>query len=366
MSRFRFELATEADDADLRLVLRETPMEGRIRIAFEREPSWFAAAVVDGDERQVVACREVDSGRIIGFGCRSLRRVYVDGRPQCVGYLSGLRVLPAFRKRGLVARGYAYFRQLHADARTPYYLTTIAEGNAPALNTLTSARAGLPRYAPAGKYHTLAIPCVTRRRAVNCVIRPATHQDLPAVFELLHQDGACRQFFPVIGAQDFGPAGMLRGLNTENLLVAEQAGSIVGLVGVWDQHAFKQSVVISYRGVLNWTRRPINFWARLRSHPQLPAIGQPFRFLAAALTVVRNDSPHTFEALLHAAAQPSPNGLNSHLLVGLHERDPLLPVAKRMAVACYTTQLYVVGWDDDELARALSSERVPYLELGTL
>src|SRR4051794_16637823 len=100
MSRFRFELATPADDADLRHILAATPMPGRIRVGFQREPSWFAAAVVDGHFRQVVACRDSQTGRLIGFGCRSVRRLYVNGAPAEVGYLSGLRVLPEFRNLG--------------------------------------------------------------------------------------------------------------------------------------------------------------------------------------------------------------------------------------------------------------------------
>src|SRR5687768_7151444 len=108
MSRFRFELAALADDADLRHVLRETPMEGRISVAFRREPSWFKAAAIDGEPRQVVVCRDCDSNHIVGFGSRSIRTLYVDGQPQRMGYLSSLRLLAAYRNRGLVARGYAY------------------------------------------------------------------------------------------------------------------------------------------------------------------------------------------------------------------------------------------------------------------
>ena len=48
MSRYRFELASPNDDADLRHILTATPMEGQIAVAFHREPSWFAGAVVDG------------------------------------------------------------------------------------------------------------------------------------------------------------------------------------------------------------------------------------------------------------------------------------------------------------------------------
>src|SRR5947209_2833857 len=111
MSRYRFELATPDDDADLRRVLAATPMDGRIAVTFRREPSWFTGAVVDGRSRQVVACRELETGRVVGFGCRSIREVYVNGRPAAVGYLSGLRLLPEHRNLGLVARGFALIRE---------------------------------------------------------------------------------------------------------------------------------------------------------------------------------------------------------------------------------------------------------------
>jgi hypothetical protein len=135
--------------------------------AHEHRPG---AAVVDGFSRQVVACRDQNTGRIFGFGCRSLRELYVNGQPTVVGYLSSLRVLPEYRNRGLVARGYAFFRRLHADGRTPFYLTTIAEGNETALQILTSGRAGLPMYHAAGRYHTIAIALPRR----GPIIEPAS------------------------------------------------------------------------------------------------------------------------------------------------------------------------------------------------
>src|SRR5207248_343014 len=153
VSRYRFELAGPADDADLRRVLAETPMAGRVAVTFRRDPSYFSAPEVDGHCRQVVAAREVETGRLVGFGSRSLRRLYVNGGPREVGYLSSLRLLAGHRNRGLVARGYAFFRGLHGDGRAPLYLTTIAEGNELAVRTLTSGRAGLPAYHDAGRYH---------------------------------------------------------------------------------------------------------------------------------------------------------------------------------------------------------------------
>src|SRR5947209_9611734 len=97
MSRYRFELATPADDADLGRVLAETPMPGRIAVSFRRDPSYFAAAVVDGRFRQVIAARDSATGRIIGFGSRSIGERYVNGQPEPIGYLSSLRLREEYR-----------------------------------------------------------------------------------------------------------------------------------------------------------------------------------------------------------------------------------------------------------------------------
>ena len=133
-------------------------MDGQIAVSFRREPSYFAAAAVEGSFRQVVAARDCRTERIVGFGSRSVRRRFFNGQPRAIGYLGALRLLPDHRNRGLLARGFRFFRELHGDGRAQLYLTTIAAGNETAIRQLTSGRAGLPAYHDAGEFHTLAIP----------------------------------------------------------------------------------------------------------------------------------------------------------------------------------------------------------------
>jgi ribosomal protein S18 acetylase RimI-like enzyme len=369
MNRYRFELATPADDADLRHVLAATPMDGRVRVGFRREPSWFDAAVVDGRWRQVIACRDLETERVFGFGCRSITERYVNGTVQEVGYLSSLRVLPEYRNLGLVARGYAFMRQTHQDGRTPFYVTTIAAGNDVALKVLTSGRAGLPTYQPAGTYYTFALPLGPRGAVPTAAssIRPARNEDLPAILEFLARAGRHRQFFPRYGEDDFRSAGgLLRGLKLEDVLLAQRDGQIVGTLATWDQHRFRQSVVYGYGGWLHSLRPMYNLLARLRGRAVLPAPGEELRCLTAALPVVADDDPQVFAALLDAARQRVGGGPWSHLLVGLHEADPLLPVLRRYRAASYATHLYVVSWEDGRAAIAALDGRPPYLELGSL
>ena len=373
MSRYRFELATPADDDELRSVLARTPMDGDMVVSFRREPSYFAAAVVAGPFRQTVVGRDSQCGRIVGFGERSVRDCFVNGVPRPVGYLSSLRVLPEYRNLGLIARGYRFFRQLDEDRRTGLYLTTIAAGNERALSMLTSGRAGLPPYHDAGNYLTLAVPAThkatlqgnTNGRSVT--IRSATQDDLPSVLAFLSAEGPRRQFFPCYAAEDFfSSTGILRDLAAEDLLLAFRNGRLVGTLGVWDQRSFRQSVVERYSTRLRWLRPWYNVQARLTGRPALPPTGEPLQYAVAALPVVAADLPDVFASLLSAARQQAAARSISHLLVGLHESDPLRSEVERHAVARYVTRLYHVSWPEADDARAAQGSRTPYLELGTL
>jgi hypothetical protein len=85
-----------------------------------------------------------------------------------------------------------------------------------------------------------------------------------------------------------------------------------------------------------------------------------------ALPVVAEDDRDVFTALLEALRDRAAGGPWTHLLIGLHEADPLLRVAQRHQAACYVTHLFLACWPDGDDARAAVDGRVPYLEAGSL
>src|SRR5262245_42644858 len=54
-TRLAVSIAGPQDDADLRRLMRETPVTGAVSVAFAREPSFFFAAGVEGDTDTVIA-----------------------------------------------------------------------------------------------------------------------------------------------------------------------------------------------------------------------------------------------------------------------------------------------------------------------
>jgi len=118
----RLELAVPGDpavDVALRRLLRENPLPGKIVLAYEREPSYFAAAGLEGPFHQTLVARDVATGEVLGCANRSVRSLFVNGEARPVGYMSQLRLHPRLR-RGLrlarcLVRAFELYRTLHAD-----------------------------------------------------------------------------------------------------------------------------------------------------------------------------------------------------------------------------------------------------------
>jgi hypothetical protein len=372
MNRFTFNLATQADDAALRNLLAATPMEGAISLAFARQPSYFAAAEVDGRHVQVGVVRDGESQQVVGMGSRAISLRYLDGVPTPIGYLSGLRLMPEFRGRsGLLARGYRFLRELHGDGAARFYLTTVAIDN-PVGSVLTSARAGLPVYQACGGYHTLAISStsyvrIPELRDDDIEIRKAEKTDRDAIIAFLNTCGPSRQFFPVYEQQDlFSDHGLLRGLEPADVLLAVSGTEIVGTLGSWDQRRFKQIIVQRYQKRLAALRPLYNAWATMRRQPVLPAAGSSLAARLAAIPVVRDQNQQVFRQLLRNLLHRLLQHGDRQLLVGLHSADPLLQVAQQLAGRDYETTLYLVYWPEESPDVRELLQRVPYLELGSL
>lgn len=361
------QLADHHHEKQLRELLRGSAMPGWVRLAFGREPDFFQATAVQGKSNQVLISLERD--RVVGMGCRSIKPLFIKGEKMDFGYLGGLRLHPDVRRTGLLARGYAALKRLHEEQPAPAYLTTVIEDNTAVRSLLTSGRAGLPHYLDHGRYVTYAINLNRRRRGyVSPVeVRRGDEVGIESILCFLADTGRRRQFFPALDIADFdGP--LLRGLSPADFRVALNGrDEIIGVAAVWDQNAFKQTIVKSYAAPIRLFRPLLNGALRLAGFRALPPPGLCLGALHVAFPCVRGDDPQIMRALLERIYAEHQNGRHHFLLLGFHERDPLAVVASHFLVFRYTSRLYLVCWDDGlDFVKTLDPAQIPHLELATL
>lgn len=326
-----FRLATESDDAILRALLRGNPMPTWVDMAIEREPSFFAGKDILGHDWAVIA---EDDDEVVGMYTASVMPVHVDGRPERLGYLGGLRVNPCFRRRIRYLRdGYASIRKLApATGTLPWWFTVVASENTAARRLLESGVSGLPSYKYQGDYVTFAVATAHGKR--RNLWRIATAADIPRIVDFYNAQARQFQCAPVLTPD------LIERIGLSSFYLYEDSG----VAALWDQRAFKQIVARHYRRPLGALRPFYNLYATAMRRIPLPAEG-------GALD-------HTFAAFLALddAAQDRVTDLLRDLLshcttraasIGLHAENPLVPVIKMMKPISYPARVYAVCFDGE-------------------
>jgi hypothetical protein len=355
----RFDLATPADDAEIRRLLRENPMPGRIGISLEREPDAAVAASVEGDVHHTIVARDPLDGRLIAMGSVSVRQRYVNGEPTRVGYLGQLRLDHRVRPRAtVILGGYQWLRHLHESLGVKLYLTSIAADNLPARRLLERGLPRMPTYRPVGTFVTSLFPqqvLPTARRRADVKLEGISVDRVSEVLECLERNGRRFQFAPVWREAEI--AGRMRCDDPIELefQAATRQGRVIGCVGSWDQSAYKQAVVRSYAPKLARWRGVINRFGRPLGVPHLPAVGTPLDLMYLSHLAVDDDDPAVFQTLLRYGCSPIDKWMDDaaagYYVLGLDERHPLFrAIPRRARRQTYRTTLYAVHWEDGRAA----------------
>lgn len=344
-----FSVAGPADEAELRALLRATPMAGAIRLRFEREPDYFAGGNDDVGDTTIIARQ---AGRVVCLGRCSRRTVYVNGVRRVAGYLGELRLLPNTRRGLAVLRaGYAFFARLEAaraDGAAEFYFTSVATANRRARVVLAGGRLGLPEYQPLAELVTVAWPVPVRwARGAGADAGEGGDTDSAGTGELTEFLDQQARRYALAMPWDAGSWERLRqqGLGPEHFCVVRRAGRIVAAAGVWDQSEWRQTVVDGYSGVTARIRPLINGVAWLAGRPGLPAEGARLPQASVhPLAVAADASAPEVAAMLHALERRAAELGVEWLVASLASEDPLRPVLQRRRGARdYPTNLYAVN-----------------------
>jgi hypothetical protein len=328
-----FSVATERDDAEIRRLLRENPMAGRISLSLEREPNFFAEATAPSEIKETIVAR--DGGRLVCVGSCAIRPRFVNGKPQMVGYLGGLRLDARFAGRfDILRRGYNFFRQLQEEAPADFYFTSIAADNERARTFLERSLPGMPRYEFMCEFVTLVIATLSRRQSQMRTQGIANSDSLNELLQFVNEHNRGYQFAPQWSAEN---------LHLSDFCVVRNGQQIEACGMLWDQREFKQVVVRGYSTVLAKVRPLLNNFSRLTRQPRLPAIGETVSIAFASHLASKTD-----ESLLYLIQQLAISARRRGielLTLGFASNDPRLElIQQNLRCQEYRSRLYVVHW----------------------
>ncbi len=362
---FEIRRAKPGDEPDIRALVGSVAMPGTVAVRFAREPDYFLGTTIMGEPCDVLLARHKPDGALAGIACRAETRAYLNGQESRLGYIGQIRVAPGFRGNWLVQRGAQLFKETSPAGLI--YFGVIASENPRARSLLAGERVpGSLRVRRMCGITTCAIILWPRRgvRQGGIEIQPGSTGTLEEIVNFLKQQGPRRQFFPAYQLTDFTDGAKLRGLRSQDVIIARRNGVIAGVMAAWDQSAYKQDIVEAYGPALSRLRPIYDFAARLVGGQPLTPPGQAIPLVFAACIGVADDDPQVAMALISSCARSGRERGKSFLMIGLADNDPLLAVASKFFHVTYHSDLYAFAWSDDTLSRL--DDRIPYIEIAAL
>jgi hypothetical protein len=391
--KIEFTIAGPGDDADIRRLVAENPVPGRVTVAFEREPDYFAGGSVMGDTTVIIG-RNAETGELAGVITLSVSERWIGGRQERVGYLGQLRIRDRYQGMLLPMRAYPFIRSTAEELGLDLCFTAVMRENTtvrdiyvrhlrrtfPVLEPVTGlytcgiivrrgfARGGLVSGArgrrmpsgPGGPAGSSGQP-----PAGGISVTHATPNELPELVEFMNTCGAEREWSPVQSVENLA-GDRYRGLAAADVVVARAGGRIVGTAGLWDQSAFKQSVIRGYPGRLGRVRPFYNGMARLVGFPPLPRPGDHMHSASLCCLAVEHDDPAVFGSMLPAVLRAARERGFHYVLVGLSDRDPLLPVARAHTHIAYHSSMYAFSFEQARDTLRWDREKIPHIEIAAL
>ena len=309
------------------------------------------------------------TGRLLASGGRFELPVYINGEVQRIGYFGELRAEGGLRnRRSLLLGSYRKMREFHEAGDVLFYLTTIIADNSAARRLLEAGIGDMPTYRPLEPMITFTIPVLAgSRRRPRQAVATADSTAVSAIAERLASRGARYQFHPAWDAATLQSADRCRDLSPGDFLLVQDASGLRGCLALWDQRAFKQTVIRGYGGTLRRMRPALNLIAPMLRRPRLPDAGARLESAFLSHVSVATDDAETLVSLVGQACRNAAQRGLDYVMISFAGRNPLARVVrKNFPCHDYVSMIYVVYWEDGATAAAQLDNRIPHPEVAIL
>ena len=346
-------LAGPDDAGGIQKVFDDADFQGGISVRFSRAPDPYRSLQNDGERLIIPIARDTATKEVLATGACVIRPSYLNGVLCNTGYLTGMKILRSHRQKiNCIKPAYRLIAEQAAEF-SPFYYTTILEGNQPAINLLEKPHRGMPAYIYLGKY---TVFCLGPREAAN-------HKKFS--FDRGHTESLSAFYRKHLPEYNLAPADeWLYGLDSGDFYsLRSPSGEILAACAVWSQQSYKQYIISGYSGIYKaLSRLPI----RRLGYPAMPKAGSQADYISLALWIVPEKNLEIAPLFLKNVLSHTSN--NDFTMAGLFENHPLSSVVEKFRHIKYQSRLYAVDFDDisDRRASGILDSRPIMLEAGLL
>jgi hypothetical protein len=343
--RFELRLATREDGEQILRIYESGEFEGNISVLYTRRPNPYDSLLKEGEQIVMPVIYDREAGMIIGVGCCLIRKAYIGGVLKRTGYLTGLKLLPEYRKKiPYISQVYQYLYE-QTKSLVDYYYTTILLENVPVQKMLEKKRKNMPVYDLQGVYTVYCFRTGKRARRVhphgfcsNGAISSATEYQL----EQGKLEEAKAFYKNHIRDWDLFPdTGNLRAFPAESIYtLKDAAGETIAACVLWNQQGHKQYIITDYKGLYRYIQHVPLHWL---GYPDLPKRGQPANYANYHMLCVKDNNLNVADYFIRKIAEVEKD--YDFLMLGLFQDHPYNSIMRRMKHIKYQSKFYSVYWE---------------------
>lgn len=351
---FEFSLASKKDSSQILELFEDMDFSGDISVLFTRRPNPYTSLMKEGEKTIIPIVRDMTDGTICAMGCCIIRKAFINGKVQNVGYLTGLKIKKEYKS--LLHMFKNVYKFLHEETRdlVDIYYTTILEDNKHAQRLLEKRRKGMPSYHYKGDY---TVYCFSKS-AYN--LKPRDKNMNRYKFELSSKDKVREFYNDNLKKYNFSPIDAdLYGLTDDDFFtIKDEEGNIVAACALWNQKEYKQYIVTKYSGILNYISKFPTNWL---GYPKFPNKNIPINYASISLFIVKNMDLQIAQYFLRQVAQYDEK--YELLMLGLFENNSFNNIFDDVKHIKYKSRFYRVNWEEEPIEL---DGKVMNIEVGLL
>lgn len=350
--RFEYRLATYEDGQAILDILESDDFKGNISVLFTRRPNPYESFSSEGERIVLPVMIDNDTGKMCAMGCCVIRKAYINEEIKRVGYLTGFKILPEYRKGFRnISEVYGFIYEQTKNDVDIYY-TTILKDNVAAQKLLEKDRKYMPKYRFLSEY---TVYCIGTGNRISSCFNTDKYSFTKGKIDGL--DGIYEKHLQKL---NFSPLNMdFSGDGSKDIYTLRDSnGEILAACTIWNQQSYKQYIITGYGGIYKLIK---NFPLKKFGYFNFPKENRPANYASITSLWVKDMNFKIAENFILMVAGAAVDF--NFLMIGLVANHPLMRVFNKVKHIKYQSKLYSVHWRDD---LEVLEDRAINIEVGLL